>query len=92
MPIIVRVGQVNFVDGDVEEREPAGHILFQTFTVSIRHRTPLPEFVVPLFRYDRNQGHAWAPGDRNSRTQAARVAAYRARCSDAGNCALRGEP
>ncbi|KAJ1474320.1 hypothetical protein T484DRAFT_1832771, partial [Baffinella frigidus] len=40
------------------------HISFQTFTVSLRSGTSLPEFIVPLFRYHRNDSHLWAPGDR----------------------------
>ena len=55
---------VQYDDGDYEARQAADTIEFQNFVVSFR-KTHLPEFVIPMYRYERNKGRGLlGPGDR----------------------------
>lgn len=55
---------VQYDDGDFSKHVPAAHIEYQTFAVSYR-RTQLAEFVIPVYRYERNRGKApFTSGDR----------------------------
>jgi hypothetical protein len=54
---------VKYDDGDVSKGLQAKYIEFLSFTVSYR-RTHLPEFVIPLYRYERNKNKpAFRRGD-----------------------------
>ena len=54
---------VQFDDGDREPAEAEEMMQPQTFIVSHR-RTELPEFVLPLYRYERHERNVYGPGDR----------------------------